>query len=89
MGCRQLQFMHGLFAFLQGCLQLQLLHGSALQAFLEENGLRLIIRSHEGPDARWKRDDMHDMTYGYTFDHIIEGGGPMPSAPAASNAMSS
>ena len=31
---------------------------------------------------------MHDMTYGYTFDHIIEGGGGMPSALAASNAMS-
>eukprot|EP00891_Asterochloris_glomerata_P000772 jgi/Astpho2/772/gw1.00016.111.1_t len=47
------------------------------KAFLEENGLRLIIRSHEGPDARWKRDDMHDMTYGYTFDHIIEGVGQL------------
>ena len=44
-----------------------------LQQFLRENGLRLVIRSHEGPDARYDRDDMPPMTPGYSIDHITEG----------------
>ena len=42
------------------------------QAFLAANGLRLIIRSHEGPDARdaeWRPDFMPPMLAGYTLDH--------------------
>ena len=44
----------------------------ASQAFLAANGLRLIIRSHEGPDARdaeWRPDFMPPMLAGYTLDH--------------------
>lgn len=32
--------------------------GTPLQAFLEANGLSLILRSHEGPDARDRRSDL-------------------------------
>jgi serine/threonine-protein phosphatase 5 len=39
------------------------------QAFLERNRLKLIIRSHEGPDARDARDDMPPMAQGFTIDH--------------------
>lgn len=41
-----------------------------MQQFLRENGLRLVIRSHEGPDARVDRDDMPPMTPGYSTDHV-------------------
>jgi serine/threonine-protein phosphatase 5 len=34
----------------------------------------LIIRSHEGPDAREKRDGFEGMGEGYTIDHIVESG---------------
>lgn len=44
----------------------------ALQQFLKENGLQLVIRSHEGPDARVDRDDMPPMTPGYSTDHVTE-----------------
>lgn len=43
-----------------------------LQAFLADNGLRLIIRSHEGPDARDKRlegERMPSVDSGYAVDH--------------------
>ena len=43
------------------------------QAFLEANKLKLIIRSHEGPDARWKREGMKDMDKGHSHDHITPG----------------
>ena len=42
------------------------------QLFLAANGLRLIIRSHEGPDARdaeWRPDFMPPMLAGHTLDH--------------------
>ncbi|CAG9464490.1 unnamed protein product [Pedinophyceae sp. YPF-701] len=40
------------------------------ERFLAENGLGLILRSHEGPDARMNRDDgMEMMQDGYTVDH--------------------
>lgn len=35
---------------------------------------QLIIRSHEGPDAREKRDGFDGMDEGYTIDHIVESG---------------
>lgn len=38
--------------------------------FLRANSLRLIIRSHEGPDARQKRADMAPMMDGWTTDHV-------------------
>ena len=44
-----------------------------LQAFLEANHLKLIIRSHEGPDARWKREGMQDMSKGHSLDHVTPG----------------
>jgi hypothetical protein len=45
-----------------------------LQRFLLENGLRLIIRSHEGPDARVRREDgMASMDEGYSVDHVTSG----------------
>jgi serine/threonine-protein phosphatase 5 len=34
------------------------------QRFLTENNLQLIVRSHEGPDARKKRPDMKDIDDG-------------------------
>jgi hypothetical protein len=45
---------------------------AAVQSFLADNGLRLIIRSHEGPDARDKRlegDRMPSVDSGYAVDH--------------------
>lgn len=39
------------------------------EKFLRENDLKLIIRSHEGPDAREMRPDMPNMQEGYTKDH--------------------
>ena len=40
-----------------------------MQEFLSTNNLKLILRSHEGPDARDKREDMQGMDNGYTLDH--------------------
>ena len=48
----------------------------AVQAFLEANKLKLIIRSHEGPDARWKREGMQDMAKGHSLDHATPGSPP-------------
>lgn len=45
-----------------------------LQRFLTENGLRLVLRSHEGPDARDGRDDMQPMSGGWTLDHDTPAG---------------
>ncbi|GAX74026.1 hypothetical protein CEUSTIGMA_g1476.t1 [Chlamydomonas eustigma] len=44
------------------------------QAFLETNRLSLIIRSHEGPDARDRRSDMGQVLSGYSVDHVTEAG---------------
>ena len=44
------------------------------EAFLRENGLRLVLRSHEGPDARSAREGMGDMMQGYTVDHKVASG---------------
>lgn len=44
--------------------------GMCLQRFLRENGLQLVIRSHEGPDARYDRDDMPPMIPGFSVDHV-------------------
>ncbi|XP_062191931.1 serine/threonine-protein phosphatase 7-like isoform X2 [Phragmites australis] len=44
------------------------------QLFLRTNNLKLIIRSHEGPDARDKRHDLLGMEKGYTIDHDVECG---------------
>jgi len=46
----------------------------AAQRFLEENGLRLVLRSHEGPDARWRRADLPSMAAGFTIDHVTPAG---------------
>lgn len=47
---------------------------SYVQRFLVENGLKLILRSHEGPDARFERDDMAGMQDGWTLDHQTPAG---------------
>lgn len=39
-----------------------------------ENGLKLILRSHEGPDARFEREDMASMLEGWTLDHQVPAG---------------
>ncbi|XP_074556436.1 serine/threonine-protein phosphatase 7 isoform X1 [Curcuma longa] len=44
------------------------------EEFLKKNQFKLIIRSHEGPDARVKRDDLSGMDAGYTIDHQVESG---------------
>ncbi|GIL70676.1 hypothetical protein Vretifemale_1400 [Volvox reticuliferus] len=44
------------------------------EAFLTANGLRLIIRSHEGPDARDKRSDLPQVLEGFSFDHNTPAG---------------
>lgn len=46
----------------------------ATDRFLRENNLRLVIRSHEGPDARDRRDDMPDMLQGHSIDHDVDAG---------------
>ncbi|KAM1605823.1 hypothetical protein PS2_026519 [Malus domestica] len=42
--------------------------------FLKKFQLKLIIRSHEGPDARDKRPGLGGMDNGYTIDHVVESG---------------
>ncbi|KAJ9540892.1 hypothetical protein OSB04_027398 [Centaurea solstitialis] len=42
--------------------------------FLKKFNLKLIIRSHEGPDAREKRPGLGRMDEGYTIDHVVESG---------------
>lgn len=42
--------------------------------FLKKLHLKLIIRSHEGPDAREKRPGLAGMKEGYTIDHVVESG---------------
>lgn len=44
------------------------------EEFLKKNQFKLIIRSHEGPDARDKRQDLKGMQEGYTIDHVVESG---------------
>ncbi|KAM0013913.1 putative protein-serine/threonine phosphatase [Helianthus debilis subsp. tardiflorus] len=42
--------------------------------FLKKSGLKLIIRAHEGPDAREKRPGFGGMDEGYTIDHVVPSG---------------
>eukprot|EP00245_Coleochaete_scutata_P004177 TRINITY_DN1644_c0_g2_i1.p1 TRINITY_DN1644_c0_g2~~TRINITY_DN1644_c0_g2_i1.p1 ORF type:complete len:477 (-),score=70.18 TRINITY_DN1644_c0_g2_i1:341-1771(-) len=44
------------------------------QEFLSQHGLKLIVRSHEGPDAREKRANMQPMDEGFTIDHVVDAG---------------
>ncbi|XAR58086.1 Phosphoprotein phosphatase [Bertholletia excelsa] len=44
------------------------------EEFLKKFNLKLIIRSHEGPDAREKRSGLSGMDEGYTIDHIVDSG---------------
>ncbi|XP_012087578.1 serine/threonine-protein phosphatase 7 [Jatropha curcas] len=44
------------------------------EEFLKKFQLKLIIRSHEGPDAREKRSGLSGMDEGYTIDHVVESG---------------
>ena len=46
-----------------------------MQRFLEENALQLILRSHEGPDARYLiTDPAKNMRRGYSLDHDTSAG---------------
>jgi len=47
---------------------------SATEAFCDANDVRLVIRSHEGPDARDKREGMQDMLSGWSVDHVCPSG---------------
>ena len=47
---------------------------SITEQFLKENDLKLILRSHEGPDARADRPEMGNMLDGWTEDHITSSG---------------
>lgn len=44
------------------------------EEFLKKFKVKLIIRSHEGPDAREKRPGLAGMDKGYTIDHEVESG---------------
>ncbi|CAF2087798.1 unnamed protein product [Brassica napus] len=44
------------------------------EEFLKKYQLKLIIRSHEGSDAREKRAGLAGMDLGYTIDHDVESG---------------
>ncbi|CAH8357435.1 unnamed protein product [Eruca vesicaria subsp. sativa] len=44
------------------------------ESFLKQSNLKMIIRSHEGPDARSDREDMENMLRGYSVDHEVESG---------------
>ncbi|KAJ6313891.1 hypothetical protein OIU78_017527 [Salix suchowensis] len=44
------------------------------EAFLKKFQLKLIIRSHEGPNARDKRPGLGGMDEGYTIDHVVPSG---------------
>ncbi|CAA7026233.1 unnamed protein product [Microthlaspi erraticum] len=44
------------------------------ESFLKQSNLKMIIRSHEGPDARADREDMGNMLSGYSADHEVESG---------------
>ncbi|KAM1238477.1 hypothetical protein ACFX1Q_039170 [Malus domestica] len=44
------------------------------EEFLKKFQLKLIIRSHEGPDARKKRPGLGLMDNGFTIDHVVESG---------------
>lgn len=50
---------------------------AATGTFLRENGLALVLRSHEGPDAREDRAGMDPMKSGFSVDHEIEGVGKL------------
>ncbi|XVF07901.1 hypothetical protein REPUB_Repub06bG0179100 [Reevesia pubescens] len=45
-----------------------------IEEFLKKLKLKLIIISHEGPDAREKRHCLAGMYEGYTIDHDVESG---------------
>lgn len=49
----------------------------ATKKFMETNGVRLVLRSHEGPDAREDRTGMNDMTSGFSTDHDVPGVGKL------------
>ena len=54
------------------------------QMILAANGLRLIVRSHEGPDARDpacrdEHDSMPPMLRGWTLDHETASALPWPA----------
>ena len=49
----------------------------ATKTFMETNGVSLVLRSHEGPDAREDRAGMNDMTSGFSVDHDVPGVGKL------------
>ena len=57
-----------------GCIRTPSYLRGGPQEFLGANGLRLILRSHEGPDARWGREDLPGMKEGFSIDHVTPAG---------------
>lgn len=45
------------------------------KAFLTQNRVRLVLRAHEGPDARESRPGMGSMDGGFCVDHVLPGVG--------------
>lgn len=44
------------------------------EKFMTAEGIKLIIRSHEGPDARAKRPNLPDLSGGFSVDHDVQAG---------------
>lgn len=44
------------------------------EKFLMAEGIKLIIRSHESPDARAKRPTLPDLSSGFSVDHDVQAG---------------
>lgn len=49
----------------------------ATKEFMETNGIALVLRSHEGPDAREDRPEMPSVQEGFCVDHDVEGVGKL------------
>jgi serine/threonine-protein phosphatase 5 len=76
-GCTRCQQQQRLRGVLRARATPRTPRASCRQAFLAANRLKLIVRSHEGPDARAKRpphDRMPDISSGYALDHATPAG---------------
>ena len=49
----------------------------ATKEFMTANGVALILRSHEGPDAREDRPELPNVQEGFCVDHHVEGVGKL------------
>lgn len=68
-------FSESVFWGLEGNRPIKGESSGVLQAFLAHNGLKLVIRSHEGPDARHRRapeERMGSISEGYSVDAVCK-----------------